>query len=509
MGTATTSPAIARGPRPPSRPPTPRAHQYCDVASGVLLLAMVGFAPWLFGTTEPWSILLMNILGWTVGALLVAKLVIRRLHRFSPPAWSQRHPRLLVVPLAILTGLILLFSLIAALNARADYIRDERRFEYFENQPNLPTTYDRGSTWKTFGLHLGLAGFFWGMRDWLNGKSKRERRKSNDPNSPEAWEDVSSGHLPDRLRILLWLVALNGAALATQGILQRLSGTSMLLWMRQSYWGDPETCFGPFSYRSNASQYLNLIWPVALGLWWLLRDHQASRAHPLRVGQGAHILLVPSLVLIAAAPFISTSRGGAIISIAELLAACAILWFGARSRASTRWGIAALGVVSIAISLYLGWGAMGPRLKTLFDDKKMAGRGEIYDNSHKIVEDFPIYGTGPGSFAAIYQLYRQSSKEAWQGNLHDDYLELRVTFGWVGFFIVLAMLLLALSRPLLPGGIEFPRTFVLLLWLALGGALAHAKYDFPFQIYSITQLFLALCAILTTLSITTATQSKK
>lgn len=509
MGIATTTPAIARGGRKPSRPQTPRPYHWCDTASGVILLAMVALAPWLFGTTESWSILLMNILGWTLGGLLIAKIILRRVHAFAPPNWAPKAPRLSTTLLAILTGLILLFSLVAALNARADYIRAERRFEYFESKPNLPSTYNRSATWNTLGLHLGLACFFWSMRDWLNGKSRRERRKSGDPDSPDAWEDASPGRIPDRLRFLLWVIALNGALLATQGILQRLSGSSMLLWLRQSYWGDPETCFGPFSYRSNASQYLNLIWPVALGLWWLLRDHQASRSHPLRMGEGAHILLVPALVLIAAAPFISTSRGGAIISLAEILASIAILFFSARARRGTRWGVAIVALASVATSLYLGWSDMGPRLKTLFDDKRMSGRGEIYDNSHKIVQDFPVYGTGPGSFAAIYQLYRQSSKEAWQGNLHDDYLELRVTFGWVGFFIVIAMLLLALSRPLLPGGLEFPRTFILLLWLALGGALAHAKYDFPFQIYSITQLFLALCAVLMTLSIAPSPQSKK
>jgi NADH:ubiquinone oxidoreductase subunit 6 (subunit J) len=39
-----------------------------------------------------------------------------------------------------------------------------------------------------------------------------------------------------------------------------------------------------------------------------------------------------------------------------------------------------------------------------------------------------------------------------------------------------------------------------LIWVALGGCLLHARYDFPFQIHSILFLFLVLCAILFTLS---------
>jgi hypothetical protein len=44
------------------------------------------------------------------------------------------------------------------------------------------------------------------------------------------------------------------------------------------------------------------------------------------------------------------------------------------------------------------------------------------------------------------------------------------------------------------------RRFVVLTWLALAGCVAHARYDFPFQIYSILFLFLVLCAILSDLT---------
>jgi len=39
-----------------------------------------------------------------------------------------------------------------------------------------------------------------------------------------------------------------------------------------------------------------------------------------------------------------------------------------------------------------------------------------------------------------------------------------------------------------------------LVWLALGGCLVHARFDFPFQIHSTLLLFLVLCAMLFGLS---------
>jgi hypothetical protein len=50
------------------------------------------------------------------------------------------------------------------------------------------------------------------------------------------------------------------------------------------------------------------------------------------------------------------------------------------------------------------------------------------------------------------------------------------------------------------GGIHGGRRFVALAWLGIAGCLAHARFDFPFQVHSILLLFLVLCAILFTLS---------
>ena len=66
--------------------------------------------------------------------------------------------------------------------------------------------------------------------------------------------------------------------------------------------------------------------------------------------------------------------------------------------------------------------------------------------------------------------------------------------------LVAAAFLLVLARWFLPGGIHGGRRFVVLLWLALSGCLIQARFDLPFQIYSIVLLFLLHCAILSTLS---------
>ena len=54
--------------------------------------------------------------------------------------------------------------------------------------------------------------------------------------------------------------------------------------------------------------------------------------------------------------------------------------------------------------------------------------------------------------------------------------------------LLLLALGLVLLRWFLRGGIHGGRRFTILAWLALGGCLAHARFDFPFQILSIVYL---------------------
>jgi O-antigen ligase len=117
-----------------------------------------------------------------------------------------------------------------------------------------------------------------------------------------------------------------------------------------------------------------------------------------------------------------------------------------------------------------------------------------------MVRDFPVFGTGPGTFDPLFQMYRISPEEYWPVQLHNDWLETRVTFGWLGSGLIAAAFLIAVGRWFLPGGIHGGRRFTMLLWLALLGCMVHARFDFPFQIYSIVFLFVMLCAILFSVS---------
>ena len=364
-------------PMPTDRAPgllrTPRAYKVCDLVGEGLLYFAVVFSPWAFGTTQPWAIWTMTVTGWLLGLLLVGKWVIRWRTGYQPVRWesvlpltsrgiSARIPRGLTIVLAVLTVLILAYCLVSAWNARATYDPVRRAFTYHECLRWLPHSYDGASSWFVFAQLLGLAGFFWALRDWLLGLSAAERRAV----LGEADQPRLVGGLPVRVKRLLWVLCGQGAVLALVAILNRLGGSEKILWMLKAQRSTVGFHFGPFAYRGNASQYLNLLWPVCLGFWWVLQHEAASRRRRTgRRASGAHGLLLPCTVLMAIGPVMSGSRGGLLVAMAlGGVAACSMVLSGSRLPRLARVAVAGLLVGALGLGVYLGWDRLAARLST-------------------------------------------------------------------------------------------------------------------------------------------------
>jgi len=464
--------------------------------------------------------------------------------------------------LAVLTVLLLAFCLTSALNARASFDERSLTFVYHDCIRWLPHSLDSGASWFAFWTLLGLGSFFWALCDWLPGKSSAESRAGCHPAvpptgraEPKQREENSSpkmdrpgtnglslgsspsspleerdgerrpflsptlcGHefsaLPARLRRLLWVLVINGALLGTEAIVQRAAYSPKLLFLVQPrIHQTADGQFGPYAYRSNAAQYFNLLWPVCLGFWWTLNRGKGagpglkSGRHE-REGRPKHQVLLVAAAIMAASPIISTSRGGMIISV-TMAGVCALLfaateWLDrphSRDQIQTRRlryrALTAFLFGAMIFGSALGWSQLYPRLTQLNDG--LASREQIYAAARPMAHDYPLFGTGPGSFETVSQLYPRPDV-FWPAQLHNDWLETRITFGYIGSGLVALALICVPLRWWVGKGIHAGRRFVLLTWLALAGCLLHARFDFPFQIHSTLFLFVLLCGILFTLS---------
>ena len=468
------------------------AYHLIEELTALLIYFMLVFAPWAFGTMQPWSIWTMNVGGYVLGVLLLLKLGIRRVRSLliSSARGHSVSGRILPRTLGVLTVLILLYCLAAAVNARASFSPGSGTFEYHRYVRWLPHSLDAASSWSAFWNYLALACSFWAIQDWLGGHwnipGRLGRRSKGEQPRVEA-----------RLLGLLAVLAISGGLLALEGIVQRVAGSPKLLFVvRPEINQSAQTQFASFAYRANAGQYFNLLWPVCLMFWWMIHRNRSY-------GALTRYLLLLCTGLMAASPIICSARGAALVDLAMLFTCALVLlismvrWPSANSRPS-KYRSAGLVILflagSLALGLSIGWTELSPRLAHFQED--LQAREQLNQRARLIAHDYPVFGTGPATFERVFGLYRTSTGSYWPAQLHNDWLETRVSFGLVGSALIGLAFLVVIFVSFGSGTLEGQGTLVSFFWLSVSGCLIQARWDFPLQVYSILFLFVVWCAVL-------------
>ncbi len=223
------------------------------------------------------------------------------------------------------------------------------------------------------------------------------------------------------------------------------------------YWQYPTMgwVFGPFINHNHFADYVNLC--IGLGIGLLVSHEGRSAADRRYVSSfdsadkgGALMQLLHSplaLGICAALGFMvsavafSRSRGGLL----ALLGAAVICGVLGRLRLgrSFRFGSLLLvaGVV-VALSAWFGVRLVKERVETFWSGEAFDSRVPLWLRSLPIVADFPIWGTGYGTFGYIEQKYRGDARDkAWFRHAHNDYLEILVEGG----VLALGLTVLALA----------------------------------------------------------------
>ncbi len=151
----------------------------------------------------------------------------------------------------------------------------------------------------------------------------------------------------------------------------------------------------------------------------------------------------------------------------------------------------------VALGGWVGGESLRDRFLGL-DLQTWSGRKEIYQHARQMQSDFQVFGSGAETFMPLYYIYRDETAE-WAAYAHDDFMETRITLGWIGFGTVVSIFGAIWGGVFARRGIGARREFLLLFGLALGGLMAHSAFDLPFQIYAIHFQFLILCALATCL----------
>jgi putative inorganic carbon (hco3(-)) transporter len=172
----------------------------------------------------------------------------------------------------------------------------------------------------------------------------------------------------------------------------------------------------------------------------------------------------------------------------------AALAFGKRRSPRIALGSMAVCVFVLALLLFLGKGQVLGRL----GDLGPGIRWDIAKDSLRMFSHRPVLGWGLGTFPTIYPRYRSFYTNLFINEAHNDYAQLLVETGLLGFVLML-WFLVCLYQYGLPTSrrwqFKWDGAASLAALLGCTGILLHSFVDFNLQIPANAALFYVLCGL--------------
>jgi O-antigen ligase len=158
------------------------------------------------------------------------------------------------------------------------------------------------------------------------------------------------------------------------------------------------------------------------------------------------VQLVAGLIL--AATVMTLSRMGFFAALCGLYFVGA-LTLGAKISGRTRWiATGVLGGLLLLALIYLPTDALMSRMVNVAQGQEITGEGRvrIWNETLPLVPSYPFFGSGLGSFEFAFYRVKDTFPHAKVDFAHNDYLQILVELGVIGFAIVATLVIAVLAH---------------------------------------------------------------
>jgi O-antigen ligase len=199
--------------------------------------------------------------------------------------------------------------------------------------------------------------------------------------------------------------------------------------------------------------------------------------------------------------FLSGSRGGMLAFAAQMTFFVAILL---RQRKAGRMAfmLGVFLVLAIGLLAWLGGGELVERIASIQSEARTELSGAMRVNIDRdaihMFRQKPLLGWGLGTFAEVYPQFRSFYTNFFVDRAHNDYLQLLVEMGGLGFATMLCFLVIVYyraSKKLKNWTVDTNGAVGLAAILSITGILVHSFLDFNLQIPANAALFYVLCTL--------------
>lgn len=292
---------------------------------------------------------------------------------------------------------------------------------------------------------------------------------------------------------------------AFYGLLEYLSGHQHIFFFKKIYNRDSVT--GTFVNPNHFAGFLEMILPIALGIffYWLKKSEKefstfkekiVSLSQPLKLKS---FLTFVSIAIIFSGLLLSYSRSGIIVCILSLifLFSFTIFWY--------RKGKIKLSLILLILILLVspfigfGWEKMQQKFAAIETEfSAQSSRIDVWEDSYHIFSDFPLFGSGLGTFEDAFPIYSSKDRGVRYDFAHNDYIQLLTETGITGFLIIVSSIIfiitIAYKKVRKYRNERQPIFFGLLA--SFFAIMIHEFTDFNLYIYSNALLFSIVLALI-------------
>ena len=406
----------------------------------IWIFLIILFTSFAFGGAEPWGLLLFNIACSGLGLFILFKH-----NKFYFTGVSKTILGLLCF--------IILLALVQVLN----------QHNFLQKPAFLPFTLCRYYTFEGLSLLFSLTLFYFALSQIV------EKTKE--------------------IKIIALFITIVAVIISLIGITWH-NGEYIALFTGVSRFSS----FASFTSRNHGSQFLLASFFLSLFLWLPHFLFDVKKRLPYK-----NIWFFTFSIILFIGVFFTHSRGGVIallLGLGVLTILCGTFIIKKKTIKLLTIGTSAILFAGLIILVIQHSTAIGLRQFGGFSDKS---RLLLYSAAFDMLKDFPWTGVGFDAFSGAIDAYLKVSLKAFPRYLHNDWLELLLSFGYVyGTIIFATIALIAFKIAKLFKGLE-PKKKVRLAILCSGlvGFCFTGIIDFPFHLPVCAFLFFCLLAFAT------------
>jgi O-antigen ligase len=274
-----------------------------------------------------------------------------------------------------------------------------------------------------------------------------------------------------------------------------------------------QAAHGTFSYQNHYASFLTLTIPLGCGLLYanikqqgtagISKNNATKLIDTLMSVNGLYLM---SLIIMIIALFKTASRGGNAVFIISLAITYLIvlIWKNTSIKQKLKkvFYLASLVTIVGIVLVFIGIAdSLSQRLEK--DGIDPHGRDLMHQTSFAIIKDYPVFGSGAGTYPVLQQSYKSPNLgyTAMSKRAHNEYLELLSNQGIIGFSLLGIATLLLYSRLL--QGLKKSRNenatslygLQVASFCSVTAILIHSLADFNFHLPTNTVYFFVILAI--------------